>query len=704
MSVIQTIRDKYAGVTIAAIAIALIGFILIDAFSGGGGSMFGNSTTIGKVNGEKIDARDFEQKVQLYKKAYGGNTPEDQIRNSTWTYLVENEIMEEEFEKLGLALSGKELQDILFGSNPPEWMVRNPNFADPNTGQYDPARGAEFIRQLKSGQYPDGDFIEEIYIQQQTIDQTLRQKYFSLISAAAYIPKWLAEKQMNDNNAMSSFAYVYVPYNSLPDTAFKPTDDEIMAYVKKHPSQFQVEEESRTVSYVTFDIQPSAADSQSALNQVMEFKNEFATTPDSLQESFLARAGSEMQYADNYFAGNKIQHAFKDSIIRNGAGNVYGPYLDGNMYVLAKLLSVKTLPDSAKVRHILIGTMDPQTGTPMRTDSAAKKLADSLQSAIARGSNFDSLVMRFSDDKGSATPEKKGVYDFFPQGAMVKEFNDYAFEKPVGSKGVIKTQFGYHYVEVMGQKNPQPSYKIAYLAKSITPGQETNDKAQEAAQRFAAESRSQKEYNASLAKFNKQSLQSMDIRRYESNGGGLGDNRDFVRWVYKNDLGDVSEPFNMKDKWIVAMISNIQEEGLMNVTKARPFAEPFVINEKKAKKIIAEKFKGKSLQEYAASSGTQIARADSISFVSSFIPQIGSEAKVIGTAFNQSMVNKDSEPIAGSTGVIAVRVEMIGSRPSGANVEDLRRQMEGQLKNNTFGTAAALKKASTIKDYRFDFY
>ena len=705
MSVIQKIRDKYAGVVIAFIAISLIAFILMDAFTGRGrgGGLFGNSSTIGKVNGTKIDKTAFDQRVDLYTKAYGGQASSEQVMTTAWSSMVNNILMQDEYEKLGIALSPKELNDILFGGNPPQWLRQG--FTDPNTGVYNAEQAAEWFKRIKSGQEPDADYKQQVYIQEQTIDQTLQQKYFSLFANSTYVPKWLAEKQVNDNNAISSIAYVYVPYSSLTDSTFKPTDDEIKSYVKKHAAQYTVEEETRAVSYVSFDVKPSAADSQSAMAQVMEYRNEFANTPDSMQSSFLARVGTEMPFSNSYFAGSKIQHAFKDSIIRAGVGNVYGPYLDGSMYVLAKLLSTKQLPDSAKVRHILIGTVDPQSGTPTRSDADAKKLADSIQNVIAKGGNFDSLVMKFSDDKGSANLEKKGVYDYFAQGAMVPEFNDFSFEKPVGTKGVVKTQFGYHYIEVLGQKNPQPSYKIAYLAKSVAPGDETRNAAMEAAQRFASESGNQKAYNASLTKYNKTSLQSGDIRPYETNGGGLGTNREFVRWVYNNDLGDVSEPFNMGDKWIIAMISNIQEKGLMNVTSAKKSGvETFVINEKKAKKIIAEKFKGKSLQEYSASAVMPIANADSISFASQFIPNIGPESKVVGIAFNQSQLNKDSEPIAGTNGVFAVRVKMIGARASATNVNDVRKNAEAQLKNNSYATSAALKKAASVKDYRSDFF
>ena len=67
MSVIQQIRDKYARVAVVAIAVSLLGFILMDAFSGRS-SLGGNSTTIGKINGKEIDYIDFERKVKAQEE------------------------------------------------------------------------------------------------------------------------------------------------------------------------------------------------------------------------------------------------------------------------------------------------------------------------------------------------------------------------------------------------------------------------------------------------------------------------------------------------------------------------------------------------------------------------------------------------------------------------------------------------------------
>ncbi len=705
MSVIQKIRDKYAGVVIAFIALSLIAFILMDAFSGRGRGLSGNSGTIGRVNGTKIAKRDFDRQVELYKKYYGrGGGSESQYMTAVWDMSVDRIAMEEEYEKLGLSFSTKELNALLFGNNPPYWVKQF--FTDPNTGIYDQQRLVETIRNIKSKKNdPEVSEFYEVYIQQQTIEQSLRQKYSALLSNSVYVPKWLAEKQMTDNNAISSISYVYVPYASIVDSTIKVTDDDIKSYVKNHEKQFSVDEETRTISYISFDMTPSAEDSLNVRNQIMQFKNEFSTTTDVA--AFLNRVQTDFPFDSTYHSATSIQHAFKDSIIRAGVGNVYGPYQDGKEVVLAKLLSTKVLPDSARVRHILIKTQDPRSGQTFRDDSTAKKLADSLQGAIARGANFDSLVLKFSEDEGSANLEKKGVYDWFPQGAMVPEFNAFAFEKSVGSKGVVKTAFGYHYMEVLGQKNPQPSYKIAYLAKAIEAGPETVDAINAEAQKFAAESRTSKKFEENLAKYKKTAIQSNEIKKNDFFVGGVGENRTFVRWVYENDLGDVSDPITFQDKVVVGYINNIQEKGIMNAATARKpqyMTETLVRNELKAKKIIADKFKGNSLESYAQSAGAGIQRGDSLSFASSFIPGVGLETKIIGVAFNRSQLNKVTEPIAGSNGVFGVKVELIGAKPGVGSYQDIQKAMEGQLRSNGYNAMNALKKAAKVKDYRFDFF
>jgi peptidyl-prolyl cis-trans isomerase D len=626
MSVIQRIRDKGAWIVFGIIALALIAFILQDGVRRGGRT-FSNTDAIGKINGQKISKADFDEKVQLQEQMYAGQGAQrEQILSSVWNQEIEMAVLGQEYEKLGLRVGQKELADILYGPNSP----LKSQFTDPKTGEFMAENARQTMAQVKKSKNTEQQkMINTVFIDP-AIQQTLRTKYQNLLIQAAYVPKWLLEKQQADNNAIASFSYVYVPYASISDSTSKVSDDEIEAYVKKHKSEFTKTEETRNISYVSFSAAPSAADSAATLNQVLAVKNEFATATDN--QAFLTKASSEMPYYDSYFSKSRMQQANKDTLVKIPAGQLYGPYMDGPNYVIAKMIGSKQWPDSAKVRHILIGTVTPQ-GQQIRPDSVAKKLADSVETAIKGGADFNALVQKYSDDQGSK--DKAGVYEI-PQGQMVIPFNDFAFDKPVGSKGIVKTDFGYHYMEVLEHKGNNPVYKLAYLAKAINASAETENAANTAAAQFAVSSKSSKEFNNNVVKGNIPMVSATDIKQNDFIVQGVGSSRQLVRWIYENGVGDVSDPVQVGDKYIVAMVSAVNKAGLATAAEARPMVENIVRNEKKAKIIIDTKFKGNTLESYSAASGAPVLHADSLSFAAPFISGIGSEPKVVGAVFNKS--------------------------------------------------------------------
>jgi peptidyl-prolyl cis-trans isomerase D len=642
MSVIQRIRDKGAWIVFGVIALALIAFILQDGVRKGGPS-FSNSSVIGKVNGEKIERGDFEEKLQLLDRMYQGQGgPREQMIGTLWNQEVERLALVQEFNKLGLQVSPKELSEILFGENSP---LRQ-EFTDPATGQFKVNDAKQAFAQLKKSKNAEQvKMINNVYITP-TIQQSLRNKYQNLLMQAAYVPKWMIEKQLADNNAVANISYVLLPYSNISDSLVKVSDDDIAAYIKKHSNEFQKAEETRSINYVSVSAAPSAADSANALNQVLALKDEFATTTDP--EAFLSKAGSEVPYYNGYFSKSRMQQANKDSLVKIPVGGLMGPYIDGQTYVIAKMIGVKQWPDSATVRHILVGTVDPRTQQQIRPDTTAKRLIDSIETAIKGGADFNALVTKYSDDQGSK--DKAGVYDYFAQGQMVGAFNDFSFDKSVGSKGVVKTDFGYHYMEVLGQKNPAPAYKIAYLAKPIIASSETISAASTAAAQFAVSSKDAKQFNANAQKENRPVTTANEIKQNDFAVSGIGLNRPLVRWVYEHGVGDVSEPMEINDRYIVAIVSAVNKAGLSSPAEARTTVEGIVRNEKKAKLIIDTKFKGNTLEAYAASAGTQVSRADSVNFAAPFITGIGAEAKVVGAAFNKSLLGKVSNPIEGNSG------------------------------------------------------
>ncbi len=696
MSVIQTIRDRGTWIIFVIIAVALIAFILQDG-AGRGGSAFSNSSVIAKVNGTSIERGAFEERLKSQEAMYAGQgATRDQLIGTVYNMEVDNIVLNQEFEKLGLVVSAKELNDILFGENSP---LRQ-EFTDPKTGVFKVDDAKRAFAQIKMSKNAEQiKMINSGYIEP-TIQNSLRNKYQNLLIQSVYVPKWMVEKQQADNNAIASASYVYYPYVAVSDSSIKVSDADINNYVKKHSNEFKKEEETRSIAYITFSAAPTSADSAATLAQINDLKADFAASSDAA--AFLGKVGTELAFYNSYFGGSRIQVANKDSIIRLPVGGLFGPYVDGNNYVLAKMVGIKQWPDSVTVRHILIGTNDPQSGQQVRDDSTGKKLVDSIQTAIKNGADFNALVTKYSDDGGSK--EKGGVYDYFPQGQMVIPFNDFAFDNPVGAKGVVRTDFGYHYIEILGQKNRAPAYKIAYLAKPIISSNETMNEANTAAASFASSAKGSKEFNDNAAKLAKPILSATEIKQNDFTVGTMANTRSLVRWIYENKEGAVSDPTEVGDQIIVAMVTNVNKAGLMGANEARPLVEGLIRNDKKAKIIIETKMKGSSLEEIAKSSGSSILRADSLSFGSGFINGVGNEPKIVGAAFNKAVQGKLADLIAGSSGVFAVKGETVAAKPSDALPETVKQALIKNRKMAIYRSIEALRKAATVKDYRFSFY
>ncbi len=711
MSIIQNIRDKAAWIIIAAIALALIAFVVQDAFQNR--SIFDRSSnTVGVINGEKIDAIEFEKRVAQAEEQYRNqgypmnDMMRQNIRESLWNEYVEKSIMQDHYEDLGIEVSDKELSDILYGANPPQDLRQQ--FTDPNTGAYDANlayQQIQALRKQKSSPMYNSFFNQYLPALAQSRQ---REKYVSLIANTIYVPRWMVEKMSVDDSQMASISYVNIPYTTISDSAVKVSDADIKSYLEAHSEEYQ-QEEARGIEYVMFDAAPSKADSAAVLSQVTALKDEFATTTDVA--AFLARHGTEIPYFDGFVPKSKLQVPNADTLMALNEGQVYGPYTDNSNYALARMMEKRTLPDSVKVRHILIKT--GQQGMPLAPDSVASKRIDSIVNALRAGANFDTLVARFSEDEGSK--DKGGVYEFssIQFANLSKEFAEVAFYGKVGDKKTVKVEnaqySGYHYIEVLSQKNFEPAYKIAYLAKAIFSSDETMNRAMGMASQFAGEARTRKEFDAVASRMNLNKFTAVDIKPLESMISGLGSSRELVRWMYDAKIGDVADrPILVGDKYVVPVLTHAYEKGLMPTELARSSVEGIIRNEKKAKQI-SEKLGTVTTLEAAAQKFSQpVAKADTVLFSSPFIPNVGQEAKVVGASFNKANLNKVSPAISGNSGVFVIRVDGTSALPNqGFNPVQQQSAMQ-QYMQRAFSDPRLileiLKKDVKIKDERHKFF
>jgi peptidyl-prolyl cis-trans isomerase D len=711
MSVIQTIRDKAAWIIIGAIALALIAFIVQDALQGGGRGLFsGSSTTLGKVNGTAIDVRDFEARYKMAEDNYRAqNYPvndqmRSQIRESLWNEFVEDALMTDEYAKLGITISDKEVGDILYGANPPQMLKQQ--FTD-STGQFNAQAAYQAIRSLKKGtpQYNSfwGEFVPALEKSRQ------REKFTSLVGKSMYIPKWLLEKTNAENSQRAAISYVNVPYSTIPDSTIKVSDDDVRAYVDKHKDMYKQENE-RSLVYVSFDASPSHDDSAKIYKSVADQKDALAAANTTAEiQTLIANSGSETPYFDGYVLSSHMQMGNADTLRKLADGQIIGPYLDGPNYTMAKMVGRRQMPDSVKCRHILIKIGDQQGQA--RTDSAAKKLIDSIQAAIAGGASFDSMVVKYSDDAGSK--DKKGEYEFtsLQFSNLSKEFAEVIFYGAPGDKKVVKVDnqsySGYHYIEVLSQKKIETAFKIAYISHAIVPSDETINGASGKASQFAAASRDLKKFDDNATKDKVNKLQA-DVKESDFMIMGLGESREIIRWAF-NDAkkGSVAEhPYQVGDKFVVPAVTGVFEKGTMSVEKARPLVEYKIRNEKKAENIVKKIGNASTLEAVAQATGQQVFNADSITFNSTFIPNVGNEMRVLGASFNKEYQSKISGPIKGEIGVFVIKVNNISAVPNPNFDAKAQQQSMQQQMGAMFGyrVMEIMKKSADIKDNRIKFF
>jgi peptidyl-prolyl cis-trans isomerase D len=706
MQIIQSIREKGAAITVAVIVLCLVGFILMDAKPGNGQGS--TSQSLGEVNGESIDLTEFNKRVgiaELQEQQQSGQRPSgvraNQLRDQIWNTLVAENIFFAEAEKIGITFSPAELSSILLSSDPNNPFMQQQGMQDV-TGKLDIAKAQEALKNIKklTGEQKEqvnAEIVDPLKLSSQVA------KYTGLINAGAYYPKWMQEKEAVESKSFAEISYVAIPYSEISDSVVKVTDADVNAYVQKNKDLFK-QEAGRMISYIAFSQLPSKEDSAVVLNTVEKLKPLFAA--DSNAQLFVAKNASIIGFQDEFLPKSRIQSSQTDSITKSPAGTVYGPYVENGAYILAKVLGSKSFPDSVQARHILIPLVDRQTQQPVNDDATAKKKADSLFTAIKAGSSFAALAAQFSSD---GSKDKGGDLGTFGYGQMVPEFNEFCFNKSVGEKGVVRTQFGYHVIEITNQKSFNPAYKIAFVAKEINASEATINNASLQATKASAVANV-----AELTKYvaaNGLSLvqNPILIKENDYSVGAMQEARSLVKWAFESKKGAISEPFSIGNEFVVGVVDKVASEGVQDAAMARSGAEPIILKEKKAAIIKKKLGVAPSLEAAAAAYNKQVTQtgADStLTFSTQIVNGIGVEPKLVGAAFNKANQTKPTVPFSGTSSVYVVKVNAIKTLPADAP-EMQQQQLTSRLaaiKGKTNAWYEGLQKAATIKDKRSEIF
>lgn len=706
MAAIEKIR-RHSGLLIAIIGIALLAFVLQDLFQSQGRN---TGPSVAVVDGDKISVRDYEQlkdrNLESRKSSSNNNNLSSaetySIYNNTLEEMIKENLMTKEYDAAGIGITSEELMDQMTGDKPHEWVVQS--FSDANG--FDPQRVNEYLQNLSSlpAEYYDRWLDFEKALKQNRLET----KFDNLVKASYFLPTALAQKYYENKNMKASADIIALRYTTIPDSTVTVTDADNKAFYAENKYRYETDER-RDIEYVVFEIKPSLEDRQEALKAVQDMRADFVATDNVA--SFV-NANSDKRYDSTWMGRKDVPEQIEQPIFDNGngVGYVFGPYENEDAFNLVRIVDMQNRPDSLKASHILISYKDAYGSQDTISKDQAEAKANELLAQLKASKNNDELFAQMAAEYNTdATKDKGGDLDWFTDGAMVPQFNEYVVNNPVGSLGIVETMFGYHIVKVTGKTQPQPKVRLAYLTHEITSSTKTYQNIYAEANKFVTENRTYDQFNKAIEEqgLTKRTMPRMNKSTYQI--AGIDNPREIVRWAFdeKTKKGDVSEKiFELDNMLVVAALTGVVHEGYAPLEAILDQAKYQILNKKKGE-IAVEKMKacGNDVNRMVSELGAESTTVSDITLDSRVLGNFGVEADIVGTLLGMKE-GEEVGPIAGNSSAFIIKNVRFTQPAATNNYSDIIREKTSQFTNKVVSGNVynALRNQAKIKDNRTEIF
>lgn len=708
MAVIGKIR-KQSTFLLIAIGGALMLFVLNDLLTGNSSILNNGQPEIGEINGTKVTAAEFEQRLQYatsmqFPNGAVSEQDKNRLREQVWAELIREYVYVPQYEALGIGVSDDELFDII--KNDPNNSFVRQYFTNPQTGQLfepfqSPTGGVNgqavmnYFKQVLTSDPNQDEQAASARVSYEMFKKNLREtleddKYNTLVSKGLYVPSTQVAILDAEKSKKVTFNYALQYYNSLSDDEFEPSESEMKSYYNEHKSEavYQQSEDVRSLDYIVVNVDITPEDVARTREELESLKTGFETSKDDTL--YISESG-DTPFNFKWVTKGQLPVQFDSLVMNAEVGTVLGPFQNANQFELYKVKAKKVAPDSVKASHILV-PVDPEDTT------AARTLIDSLKTAVEGGADFATLAGEFSQDPGSAA--NGGDLGWFMEGQMVKPFNDAAFNGKEGDITIVKTQFGLHLIKVVEQTDAEEKVFVGIVNNIIEPGDATYQDAYNKASTFQIENKNGGEsYEQAADAFGL--MQAPSLRESDETMLGIENSRQIIKWAYEAEQGEVSTVFDLGDKFIVARVTDVINEGTMSFDQVKDQIKVRTMNKKKADHIISNIQGANSLADAASIMDAQIQMVSDVSFDQYSIPGVGSEPELVGKLFTLDQ-GKMSVPVAGNNGVFVVQVEKINEiSPDGMAKATQERNYASRV---AFEAKKALRESAEIDDNRASYY
>ena len=632
MALINTLRKRMGKIVVAFVAFSMFAFILTDLFQSNSTLFGSNDRNVAEIAGTDISYEQFQAKVQELSYVFAVNNGREplaneqkQIRDQAWNALILENAYYPQFSELGIQVTEDEQLDMVQGNNIHPQIKQF--FTDPNTGEFSKANVTQFLSSLSNPQAA-AQRASWVSFEQSLLQNRLVSKYAGLMENSDFVTKEEAKAKYVAQNSNMSVDYFYVPFFSVKDSMFNISDSEMESYLSSHSEQYQ-REESRSISYVSFNIEPSADDSAFVRDEIRALAEGFATADN---DSIYAMRNSD---GTNFFRTINDPGLIPVGLVGAEVGTVSAPVLTNGVYTVQKLSDI-TEGDEAfvKARHILIES----DGTSASAKDEARAKANDILKQLKRGADFAELAAENSADQSNAN--NGGDLGWFgEEGSFVQSFKDAVFaHKGTGLLAEpVETSFGFHIIRIDEPKT-YTAYKVAVIEKELFESDATLNETYRQADLLASNSDDTQSFIAKAEEAGLQVRNASNIAKNDSRVGVITDARAITLWLYNDaEVDKVSDVFELDNTYVVAVMTGRQMEGTAKLSQVRNEIESKVLNEKKAK-FIKDKIAGLSAGDFDAMKeayGTE-ARTGSadLTLNSNSFPNVGFAPEAVGVAFS----------------------------------------------------------------------
>lgn len=677
MASLNTLRTKFGIVLSIVIAGALLAFILSLKTEMG---FSGNDPRVGVIDGEKINYSEYYNQYEQVKAQSGAQESNEQqsamLANAAWQALIGKYVLTPGFDKMGLRVTEPERMSMVSGQHPSQAFYNA--FADPRTGEYNVAAVHQFLSEAEANAQAQQAWAQ---LNEQARMEREVAKFLGLIKGGVYVNSLEVANGVNSANNTYAGKWAGKKYSAVPDSLIQLKSSDIKAYYNSHKNMFK-QTPSRALSYVVFEVSPTDDDMLALEKSVAEVGAQFAATEEL--KSFV-RANRNGKIADNYVSAKQLSEEEAKALLD---GATYGPVLKNNEWTMARALDTKIVPDSMGIRHIVL----PYT---------QEALADSLLTVLKGGADFAQVAAQYS--VYDATAANGGEVGVMPFSAFSGEFAAALANAKTGDIVKIASGDAIQLMQVYRADKPSKHVQVASITYPVEASAATRRDIHNQAGTFSVNAKGSVEAFNEAASAAAVTPRIASLAQGERTIRGLEDSRDVARWAYGAEVGDVSEIFPVGKDYVIAMLTEIDDNEFAPLEKVSAQIRAQVLRDKKYDYIMKE-LSGSTLDEQAKSLGTEVADFDNVTFGAFYVNGPGFEPRLIGAISSTTEKGVLSAPVKGLSGVYVFEVDDIQtSDKQTAEGEKVRAQAMAESMAQQF-SVQAIQQMAKIQDLRGKYF